>query len=215
MSGQVQEATFIDLLGMTHVQAMKAMPKKLLCSVFDGEIVAQNDKGIFCIPACDPGVSYVTCEVSPCHTRVDHGEGKYTCLPIPSDIIAKDLAKPGGGLWERGVFCPAGDKPTRQELEAARERLREFQIEAIEQADSQFSYSKDTRAIDANAKRAAVSLGLKREWASGTALQNNEECPQCKELIRPGAAKCRFCGAILDAKAAALYTEKPPTPPKG
>ena len=51
--------------------------------------------------------------------------------------------------------------------------------------------------------RAAIGLGVEREWAYVPMRMN--DCPACGEKVKQGVAVCKHCGAILDAEKAAQH----------
>ena len=52
-------------------------------------------------------------------------------------------------------------------------------------------------------RRAAIALGIERDWAY--VPMRMAECPACGEKVKPGVAVCKHCGAILDAEKAAKH----------
>ena len=52
-------------------------------------------------------------------------------------------------------------------------------------------------------RRAAIALGVEREWAYVPTRM--AECPACGERVKPEVAVCKHCGAILDAEKAAKH----------
>ena len=52
-------------------------------------------------------------------------------------------------------------------------------------------------------RRAAISLGWRREWAY--VPMRMADCPACGEKVKPGVAVCRHCRAILDQEKAAKH----------
>jgi hypothetical protein len=52
-------------------------------------------------------------------------------------------------------------------------------------------------------RRAAIALGVEREWAY--VPTRFADCPACGEKVRPSVAVCKHCGAILDAEKAAKH----------
>jgi hypothetical protein len=59
------------------------------------------------------------------------------------------------------------------------------------------------REISDMHRRAALAMGLDREWAY--VPQRSVDCPVCGEKVKAGVAVCRHCGAVLDAERAAKY----------
>ena len=52
-------------------------------------------------------------------------------------------------------------------------------------------------------RRAAIALGVEREWAY--VPMRMSDCPACGEKVKTGVAVCRHCSAILDAEKAAKH----------
>jgi hypothetical protein len=52
-------------------------------------------------------------------------------------------------------------------------------------------------------RRAAIALGIEREWAYVPLKMS--ECPACGEKVKSGVAVCKHCHAILDAEKAAKH----------
>jgi hypothetical protein len=52
-------------------------------------------------------------------------------------------------------------------------------------------------------RRAAIALGVEREWAYVPMKMG--ECPACGEKVKAGVAVCKHCHAILDAEKAAQH----------
>jgi len=52
-------------------------------------------------------------------------------------------------------------------------------------------------------RRAAIALGIEREWAY--VPTRFAECPACGEKVKPGVAVCKHCHAILDPEKAAKH----------
>jgi hypothetical protein len=52
-------------------------------------------------------------------------------------------------------------------------------------------------------RRAAIGLGVEREWAYVPMCLN--DCPACGEKVKHGVAVCKHCHAILDAEKAAKH----------
>ena len=63
--------------------------------------------------------------------------------------------------------------------------------------------SHNFREISDTHRRAALALGLEREWAY--VPQKMVDCPVCGEKVKPGVALCRHCGAVLDPEKAAKH----------
>jgi hypothetical protein len=129
--------------------------------------------------------------------------------------IAEDICKqingngPGDGSFF-GVFVCAGSEPTTVELDNAFERLKNYFMQCIGAADSQWSSSPRHDLISGVAKRGARWLKLNPEdhaWMSN--FQPMTDCPACGTRIKPGVAICRSCSAILDQEKAAKFNLLP------
>jgi uncharacterized OB-fold protein len=59
------------------------------------------------------------------------------------------------------------------------------------------------REISDMHRRAALSLGVERDWAF--VPQKLIECPVCGEKVKPQVAVCKHCKAVLDPEKAAKH----------
>lgn len=165
---------------------------QMVCSVYPAEFHVSTAHGDFVIPAKPEGKPYAWFKVPPGWTRRDSGNGQYNNdMNIQARVVAQDVI---AGKEDRGVFIPAGEIATEQEVHAAIERRNHrWLTKDIPEADSVWSKTRDPRAIDENAKRAVKVLGIKKEWAGHTEFADTAECPRCKENIKTGAEICRHC----------------------
>jgi len=101
------------------------------------------------------------------------------------------------------VFRCEGEEPSETELRTARARCETFHHKLVGEADVMWARGHSFREISDLHRRAAIALGLEREWAYVPTRMN--DCPACGEKVKPGVAVCRHCSAILDAEKAAKH----------
>jgi hypothetical protein len=169
--------------------------------------ILHRSYGSFAVSGCAPGEPYTRTYVAGRTALMDLGDKRTIEVPITAREVAEDLAREinsdGGDDSFFGVFVAAGDAPADEELAAARERLAAFYRRLLAVADREWERSHSYLFINDVERRAARYLGIEKEWH----YQPREtiECPGCGEKIKPSAAVCKICGAILDrAKAAKL-----------
>lgn len=138
------------------------------------------------------------------YTTYAENEAEKIPVPVPADVIIRDLFA-HEKLKERGCFTlPAGEIPTAaQIIEAKRNRTTYLQY-LVEVGDKEYSRTKKVDEIPDFCKRAVDELNLKREWAVVTPAAM-EECPACAEHVKVGVAICKSCGAILNREKAAQF----------
>jgi len=138
---------------------------------------------------------------------MDLGDKRAIEVSITAQEVAQDLCHEinadGGEDSYFGVFVAAGDLPTEEELAQARQRLTIFYRRLVATADREWERSHSYLFIDDVERRAALYLGLEKEWFYQA--RETAECPGCGEKVKPGVAVCKTCRAILDpVKASAL-----------
>jgi len=121
-------------------------------------------------------------------------------LPIAAREIAEDLVQE---LRDHGIFICADARPTEQELAAASKKHDDYYHQLIAEADTMWARGHSFREIPDSHRRAAITMGVERDWAYVPTRQ--VECPACAEKVKPGVAVCKHCGAILDAEKAAKH----------
>jgi hypothetical protein len=135
---------------------------------------------------------------------IDLGDKRTIDVNISAREIAQDLCREiNGDAGEDsflGAFVCAGDAPTAEELADARRRLDAFYRRKVSEADREWARSHSHLFLDDLQRRAANHLGLEREW--NYQLHETSDCPGCGERLKPGVAKCKSCGAILDREKA-------------
>lgn len=131
---------------------------------------------------------------------IDLGDGRRLPFAISAREIADDLLQ---DLQDHGVFVCVGARPTAEELAAAAARRDAFYLRLIGEGDTLWARGHSFREISDLHRRAALALGIEREWAYVPARMS--ECPACGEKVKAGVAVCKHCGAILDAEKAAQH----------
>ena len=131
---------------------------------------------------------------------IDLGDNRRFPFTISAREIADDLLQ---DLHDHGVFVCAGPRPTPEELATAAARRDTYYQRLITEGDTMWARGHSFREISDLHRRAAISLGVEREWAYVPMGMN--ECPACGEKVKPAVAVCKHCGAILDAEKAAKH----------
>jgi hypothetical protein len=169
--------------------------------------ILHRSYGVFAVSACVPGEPYGLTRVTSRTALMDLGDKRTLDVRITAREVAEDLCREvnsdGGDDSFFGAFVAEGDVPTDGELSEAREKLAAFYRRVVMAADREWERSHSFLFINDVERRAARHLGLDKEWHYQP--RETVECPGCGEKIKPTAAVCKTCGAILDrAKAASL-----------
>ena len=159
------------------------------------------------IRAPQPGEPYALTPVRGCTGFLDFGDKRVMDYKITAREIADDLAREinsdSGDASFHGVFVAAGETPTPEELQDARERLDNFHRRLVDAADLEWERTKNPLFITDLERRAARLLGLEKPWLYNA--KPLDDCPVCAEKIKPGVAVCKSCRAILNPEKAAQY----------
>jgi hypothetical protein len=179
----------------------------IIANITGESYLAHRMYGTFQIAGCGDGAPYALTRVTPRTAVMDYGDKRTLPLAIAAREIAEDLCREiNSDAGERsflGVFVCAGDTPTEAELRAAQEKLDEFYRALVAAADREWERSHSHLFIHDLQRRAALRLGLEKEWHSRS--RETLECPGCGERVKPGVAVCNSCHAVLDRdKALAL-----------
>lgn len=162
-----------------------------LCSVFPRPFYFHNHNGSYELPACTGKMDFTFVEVRPGLDRYDLGEDKHVVAQaIPSKTIAEDYAGILNGstdLTDRGVFVPAGEIPTPEEVTEAREKLAKWAASTVGKADRMWAQNQKISDISDDAKLAAGVLSIEREWAKDFVPVEKIACPVCGEPMNKGA----------------------------
>ena len=189
-----------------------------IASISDQDWYISRTHGVYHIPACPKPSAPVGGSSSPASQSdasdqpyalllitsrgdvIDLGDGRRLPFSISAREIADDLLQ---DLHDHGVFVCAGARPTQEELAAATTRRDAYYHRLIGEGDTMWARGHSFREISDLHRRAAISLGVEREWAYVPMRMN--ECPACGEKVKPAVAVCKHCGAILDAEKAAKH----------
>ena len=189
-----------------------------IASISDQDWYISRTHGVYHIPACPkpaPSEEHATdsantsAATSPPYALllitargdvIDLGDNRRFPFTITAREIADDLLQ---DLRDHGVFVCAGPRPTPEELATAAARRDAYYQRLITDGDTMWARGHSFREISDLHRRAAISLGVEREWAY-VAMRMNE-CPACGEKVKPAVAVCKHCGAILDAEKAAKH----------
>lgn len=175
-----------------------------IASISDQDWYVSRTHGVYHIPACpkrEPGGSDQPCALLLITSRgdaLDIGDSRRLPFVISAREIAEDLLQ---DLHDHGIFVCAGARPTPEELAAATARRDAYYHRLIGEGDTMWARGHSFREISDLHRRAAMALGVEREWAYVPV--RTSECPACGERVKTGVAICKHCHAILDAEKAA------------
>ena len=176
-----------------------------IASVSDQDWYISRTHGVYHIPGCAKGQAYALLLVTARGDALDLGDNRRFPFTISAREIAEDLLQ---DLHDHGAFVCAGARPSADELAAATARRDSYYHRLIAEGDTLWARGHSFREISDMHRRAAIALGLEREWAY--VPMRTTECPACGEKIKQGVAVCKHCHAILDAEKAAKHGIHPP-----
>jgi hypothetical protein len=176
------------------------MAEVMIASVSDQDWYISRTHGMYHIPTCKKGEAFAKLRIEPRTDMVDLGDNRRLPLTIGARDIAEDLLQ---DLRDHGVFRCKGEEPSDAELQTARSRCEAFHHKLVAEGDVMWARGHSFREISDLHRRAAIALGLEREWAYVPTRMN--DCPACGEKVKLGVAVCRHCSAILDAEKAAKH----------
>lgn len=171
-----------------------------IASISDQDWYVSRTHGVYHIPACAKGEPYVLLLITSRGDVIDLGDNRRFPFTISAREIAEDLLQ---DLQDHGVFVCAGPRPSAEELAAATARRDAFYHRLIADGDTMWARGHSFREISDLHRRAAIALGVEREWAYVPLRMS--ECPACGEKVKTGVAVCKHCHAILDAEKAAKH----------
>src|ERR1700679_2842550 len=154
--------------------------------------------GVYHIPGCAKGEPFALLIIKARGDALDLGENRRFPFTITARQIAEDLLQ---DLHDHGIFICEGARPSSGELATA--RREGFYQKLITEGDTMWARGHSFREISDLHRRAAMALGVEREWAYVPMRMG--ECPACGEKVKIGVAVCRYCGAILDEEKAAKH----------
>lgn len=180
-----------------------------IASISDQDWYVSRTHGVYHIPACpmascgeskESSQAYALLLVTSHGDALDLGDNRRFPFTISAREIAEDLLQ---DLHDHGVFVCAGARPTSDELAAATARRDSYYHRLIAEGDTLWARGHSFREISDMHRRAAIALGVEREWAY--VPTRTSECPACGEKIKQGVAVCKHCHAILDPEKAAKH----------
>ena len=171
-----------------------------IASVSDQDWYVSRTHGVYHIPACGKTQSYALLMITARGDALDLGDNRRFPFTISARDIADDLLQ---DLHDHGVFVCAGARPSGEELATATERRNAYYHNLISDGDLMWARGHSYREISDMHRRAAISLGVEREWAY--VPTKTIDCPACGEKLKAGVAVCKHCRAILDFEKAARH----------
>src|SRR5271155_2186521 len=185
-----------------------------VASISDQDWYVSRTHGVYHIPSCPKGEAYALLLITSRGDALDLGDNRRFPFIISAREIADDLLQ---DLHDHGIFVCTGARPTAEELAAAATRRDDYYQRLVSEGDTMWARGHSFREISDLHRRAAIALGIEREWAY--VPMRMAECPACGEKVKPGVAVCRHCRAILDAEKAAKHglavpgaASSPPSP---
>lgn len=172
----------------------------VIASISDQGWYISRTHGVYHIPACPKGEQYALLLITGRGDALDLGDNRRFPFRISARDIADDLLQ---DLHDHGIFVCEESRPSGAELEAATQRRDAYFHRLISEGDTMWARGHSFREISDLHRRAAIELGVEREWAYVPARM--VECPACGERVKPAVAVCRHCGAILDTEKAARH----------
>ena len=199
MNGLLGQGIHRDILVDTRAKGDTAATVAI-GSVSEQDWYVSRTHGVYHIPACAKGEAYALLLLTARGDALDLGDNRRFPFTISAREIAVDLLQ---DLQDHGVFVCNGARPAAEELSTARERRDAFYHRLIGEGDTMWARGHSFREISDLHRRAAISLGVEREWAY--VPMRMSDCPACGEKVKQGVAVCRHCAAILDAEKAAKH----------
>jgi hypothetical protein len=171
-----------------------------IASISDQDWYISRTHGVYHIPACAKGEAYALLLITARGDVIDLGDNRRFPFTITAREIADDLLQ---DLQDHGIFVCNGPRPTNEELASATDRRDTYYHRLIGEGDTLWARGHSFREISDLHRRAAMALGVEREWAYVPLRMS--ECPACGERVKTGVAVCKHCHAILDAEKAAQH----------
>ncbi len=171
-----------------------------IASISDQDWYVSRTHGVYHIPACAKGEPYALLLLTSRGDVIDLGDNRRFPFTITAREIADDLLQ---DLHDHGIFVCAGARPSAEELAAAGARRESYYHRLIGEGDTMWARGHSYREISDLHRRAAIALGVEREWAY--VPMKMSECPACGEKVKAGVAVCKHCHAILDGEKAAKH----------
>jgi hypothetical protein len=201
--GSGRRETVIDTQPRGDIAATAA-----IASISDQDWYISRTHGVYHIPACAKKTAeaagsdapYALLLITSRGDVIDIGDGRRLPFAISAREIADDLLQ---DLHDHGIFVCAGARPTSEELAAATSRRDAYYHRLISDGDTLWARGHSFREISDLHRRAAMTIGVEREWAY--VPMRLSDCPACGEKVKAGVAVCKHCRAILDPAKAAQH----------
>jgi hypothetical protein len=171
-----------------------------IVNLSDQDFYISRTYGIFHIPACPKGELYAILLITNRGDALDLGDNRRFPFTISAREIAADLIQ---DLEPHGIFVSAGARPSEDEIATAQATRLEWYQQLVAEGDTMWARGHSYREISDMHRRAALSLGVERDWAF--VPQKLIECPVCGEKVKPQVAVCKHCKAVLDPEKAAKH----------
>ena len=171
-----------------------------IASISDQDWYISRTHGVYHIPACVKGQPFALLMITARGDTLDLGDNRRFPFTITARQIAEDLLQ---DLHDHGIFICEGARPNSEELAASSLRRDAFYQRLITDGDTMWARGHSFREISDLHRRAAIGLGVEREWAYVPMRMG--DCPACGEKVKIGVAVCRHCNAILDEAKAAKH----------
>jgi hypothetical protein len=171
-----------------------------IASISEQDWYISRTHGVYHIPACVKGQAFALLMITARGDALDLGDNRRFPFTITARQIAEDLLQ---DLHDHGIFICAGARPSSGELATASVRRDSFYQKLITEGDTMWARGHSFREISDLHRRAAIGLGVEREWAYVPLRMG--ECPACGEKVKIGVGVCKHCGAILDEEKAAKH----------
>ncbi len=188
-----------DILVDTAVKGDAALTVSI-ASISEQDWYISRTHGVYHIPACAKGEPFALLMITARGDALDLGDNRRFPFTITARQIAEDLLQ---DLQDHGIFICEGARPSAAELAEATGRRDTFYQRLIGEGDTMWARGHSFREISDLHRRAAISLGVEREWAY--VPMKMSECPACGEKVKVGVAVCKHCSAILDEEKAAKH----------
>ena len=171
-----------------------------IVNLSDQDFYISRTYGIFHIPACPKGEPYAMLLITNRGDALDLGDNRRFPFTISAREIAADLIQ---DLEPHGIFVSAGARPSEEEIARAQTARLEWYQQLVAEGDTMWARGHSYREISDMHRRAALSLGIERDWAF--VPQKLIDCPVCGEKVKPLVAMCKHCKAVLDVEKAAKH----------
>lgn len=221
------EAIGAEIEAVNKATALTARKVVYICNITRQSFNAIRTFGYVNVVGAKKGQEYALTPVHEYRDRIVYDDKHQIPVTFPASEVAEDIVRScnvdAGYTTEDGdeeyrgsflgVFLCSGDKPTEEELDDARRRLRDFDTYLVRAADKKWSETHNHKEISGAERRAAERLHIRREWLF--APEQNVTCPFCQQPMTAGAvihAGPGACGQIVDRVRYAAMTAEPKPP---